>query len=200
MAEQTLKDLKKEIFMTMHKAQEMLELAEEGFIKNKLSSLSQADELTKEIHVKADSLTAALAKMASANNEARSLLAVPAHIEKIAVSIKRIIEGSRSRTKEGMLFSDKAVRETAQLFAKTKDALKKAGEATVTGTQALIENTLAESDSISRMANDFATAHEERLVTGECSPKSSSIYLGILYAFDDVGANVKDTVKRLSGK
>jgi hypothetical protein len=51
-----------------------------------------------------------------------------------------------------------------------------------------------------RMANDFATAHEERLVTGECSPKSSSTYLCILYAFDDMGAYLKESVKRLSGK
>jgi phosphate:Na+ symporter len=200
MPDQTVKDIKKEIYLIMHKAQEMLELTEDGFTKNKVSALDQADELAKEIHTKEDLLTGTLAKMASANNEARALLTVPSHIEKIATSIKRITENSRVRIKEGMLFSDKAILETGKLFTKTKDVLKKAGEAAVTGAQATVESAIAESDTVERMANDFATAHEDRLVTGECSPKSSSTYLCILYAFEDMGAHIKDAVKRLSTK
>lgn len=200
MPEQTLKDLKKEIYLVMHKAQEMLELTEDGFMKNKLSSLDQAEELAKEIHSKEDALTATLAKMASANSEARALLTVPAHTEKIATSIKRISENTRVRIKEGMLFSDKAIHETGTLFAKSKEVLKKSGEVAVTGTRAAVDSVLTETAAIERMANDFATAHEERLVTGECSPKSSSTYLCILYAFEDMGTHVKDAVKRLSGK
>ena len=200
MSEQTIKDLKKEIYLLMRKAQEMLELTEDGFMKNKLASLDQADELAKEIHTKEDALTATLAKMASANSEARALLIVPSYIEKIATSIKRITENSRVRIKEGMLFSDKAILETGNLFTKAKDVLKKAGEAAITSSPATVESALTESDVMERIANDYATAHEERLVTGECSPKSSSTYLCILYAFDDMGAHIKNALKRFSGK
>lgn len=200
MSEQTLKDVKKEIYLIMHKALEMVELTEDGFTKSKLSSLDHADELSREIHIKEDALTATLAKMASTNKEARAILSVPSHIEKIASSIKRITENSRSRIKEGLLFSDKAIQETGKLFNKTKEVLKKAGEAAVTGAKAAIENALSESVAIERMANEFATAHEERLVTGECSPKSSSTYLCILYAFEDMGGHIKDATNRLSGQ
>ena len=200
MSEQTIKDLKKEIYLLIHKAQEMLELTEDGFMKNKLASLDQADELAKEIHSREDTLTATLAKMASTNNDARSLLTVPSHIEKTATSIKRITENSRARIKEGMLFSDKAINETGKIFTKTKDVLKKTGEAAVTGSQSVIETARAEADAVERMANDFATAHEDRLVTGECSPKSSSVYLCILYAFEDMGGHIKNAIQRLSSK
>ncbi len=200
MAEQTIKDLKKEIYLVMHKAQSMLELAEEGFMKSKMSSLDQAEEVLKEIRTKEDSLTSALAKLAAANSEARSILSVPASIEKIAASIRRISVNSRERIKDGLLFSDKAVTETGKLFTMTKDILKKAGEVAVTKVPATVDTVLGDTDSLERMANDFATAHEERLVTGECSPKSSSIYLSILYAFDDMGEHIKDAVKKLSGK
>jgi Na+/phosphate symporter len=200
MPEQTVKDLKKDIYLILHKAQEMLELTEDGFTKNRLSPLDEADEISREIHAKEDNLTAALAKMASTNNEARTLLTVPSHIEKIATSIKRITENSRDRIKEGMLFSDKAILETGKLFTKTKEVLKKAGEAAVTGAKATVDVALAESDTVERMANEFATAHEERLVTGECAPKSSSTYLCILYAFEDMGAHIKNATKRLAGK
>ncbi len=200
MAEQTVKDLKKEIYLVMHKAQSMLELTEDGFMKNKMASLDQADELANEIHAKEDSLTGALARMSAANTEARAILAVPAHIEKIATAIKRISQNSRERIKEGLLFSDKAINETGKLFTKTKDILKKTGEAAVTGTPSTFDTVLTESNALERMANDFATAHEERLVTGECSPKSSSTYLCILYAFEDMGAHIKNTVNKLSTK
>ncbi len=198
MAEQTIKDVKKEMYLIMHKALEMVELTEDGFTKSKLSALDQADELAKEIQTKEDGLTAMLAKMAAGNPDARALLTVPSHIEKIATSIKRITENSRSRIKEGMLFSDRAILETGKLFTKAKEVLKKAGEAAVTGSKTTIETTFQEIDAIERMANDFATAHEERLVTGECSPKSSSTYLCILYAFEDMGAHLKSATKRLT--
>ena len=200
MAEQTVKDIKKEIYLIMHKAQEMLELTEDGFMKNRVTPLDEADDLAKEIQTKEDALTASLAKMSSTNSEARTILAVPAHIEKIATSIKRINENSRSRIKEGLLFSDKAILETGKLFTKSKDILKKSGEAAVTGAPATLEAVLADSDALERMANDFATAHEERLVTGECAPKSSSTYLCILYAFEDMGAHIKNTIKKLASK
>ncbi len=200
MQDPTVKDLKKDIYLIMHKAQEMLELTEDGFAKSRLSALDEADDIAKEIHTKEDHLTAVLAKMAAANSEARTLLSVPSHIEKIATSIKRITENSRSRIKEGMLFSDKAILETGKLFTKTKEVLKKAGEAAVTGAKAAVDTALADSEAVERMANEFATSHEERLVTGECSPKSSSTYLCILYAFEDMGGHIKDATKRLAGK
>ncbi len=200
MADQTVKDLKKEIYMVIHKSLEMLELTEDGFMKSKLSSLEEADDLADEIHAKEDALTTTLAKMAATSNEARSILAVPAHVEKIATSIKRINENSRSRIKEGLLFSDRAILETGKLFSRSKDILKKASEAAVTGSPTTFSTVLADSDALERMANDFATAHEERLVTGECSPKSSSTYLCILYAFEDMGAHIKNTIRKLSEK
>lgn len=196
MAEQTVKDLKKEIYLVMHKAQSMLELTEDAFLKNKLAPLDQAEELANEIHAKEDSLTAILAKMSSTNNEARSLLTVPAHIEKIATAIKRIGQHSRDRIKEGLLFSDKAIQETGTLIARAKDVLKKAGETMVTGAAAAVDAVRTESDAIISMADSFATTHEERLVSGECSPKSSSTYLCILYAFEDLASHTKDAVKK----
>jgi Na+/phosphate symporter len=198
MAEQTIKDVKKDIYLILHKAQEMLELTEEGFIKSKAQALDLADALAVEIRVKEDALTAMLAKMAGSNAEARKIVSVPAYIEMTANNIARLSRESRTRIKDGLLFSDKAISETSKLFAKAKDLLKKAADASVTGAQAALGAVAAECDSLSRMANDFATAHEDRLITGECSPKSTSIYLGMLYAFDSMGSAIKDTVKKLA--
>ncbi len=199
MPEQTTKDLKKEIFLMIHKAEEMLELAEDAFTKNKVSPLDEALNLSKEIVAKEKTVTEAISKLASSDSEARAIVSVPARVKKVATTIERIMDNMRTKIRDGLLFSDKAIQETSILLAKAKTLLKKAGEAAVTGAASNAKAILSEGDAIIRMSTDFATAHEERLVAGECSPKSSSTYLCILYAFEEVASHVKDAVKKLTG-
>lgn len=197
MAAQSVKDIKKELYLMLHKAEEMLGFTEDAFKKNKSSSLDMAAELGKEIHSKEDALTETLAKMASSDNEARAILSVPAQVEKAVTSIERIVDNTRIKIKDGLLFSDKASQETGTLISTAKDLLKQSSEAVVTGKKENTDKIIRDSDSLMRMADTFATAHEERLVTGECSPKSSSIYLCILYAFEDMASYTKDALRKL---
>lgn len=200
MPELTTKDIKKDIYLMLHKSQEMLELTADAFNKNRTPKLEEAMEISREIHTKEDALTAALAKIASSNNEARTIVSVPAHLEKIATSIKRMIDNTQTRIKEGQLFSDKAIHEAGTLFTTTREILKKAGDTIVTGNKAASEAVMKESDKLVRMANDFAAAHEQRLVSGEASPKSSTTYLCILYAFEDLAWHLKETVRKLTAQ
>ena len=200
MSDPTVKDIKKDLFLMMHKAEQMLELAEDAFMKNKVASLDQAAEILREIQKKEDALTESLAKLSPSNAEARAILAVPAHMEKIGTSVERILNTIHTKIKEGLLFSDRAIQETAQLLTKSKEVLKKAGDAMVTGNAASSDQIRKESDVIIDMANKFSTSHEERLVAGECSPKTSSAYLCMLYAFDDIASHTKDALKKMASK
>lgn len=197
MTDQPMKDIKKEIYLLIHKAEQMLELTEDAFMKNKTASLDQAESLLQEIKTREDALTEKLAKTAPSSTDARAIISVPVHVEKIAVSIDRIMSNIRVKVKEGLLFSDRAIQEMTTLLATGKDVLKKAGEAVVTGSAAGADKVKNESDAMITMANKFATTHEDRLVAGECSPKASSNYLCILYAFEDMAAHTKDAVKKL---
>lgn len=197
---QTIKDIKKDIYLMLHRAQEMLDLTADAFMKSKTSKLDEAMEISKEIHRKEDDLTEALAKMAPESGEAKAILTVPSHLEKIATSVERIIEHTRNRIKHGMLFSDKAIQETGTLFKNAAGLLKNAGDTAVTGSKAGAEAVMTEGDKIVRMANDFSTAHENRLASGEASPQSSTMYLCILYAFEDLAWHAKETVKKLTAK
>jgi len=169
-------------------------------MKNKVGSLDQAESLAREIREREDALTEKLAKLAPTDNTARAIISVPVHIEKIAVSIERVVSNVRIKIKEGLLFSDKAIQETSRMLVKGKEVLKKAGEAIVTASPDSLETVRIECDAMIRLANDFATTHEDRLVAGECSPKASSNYLCMLYAFEDMASHAKDAVKKLSGK
>lgn len=194
-----IKEIKKELYLMIHKSREMLELTEEAFSRSKLASLDKAAEISSEIHAKEDVLTAKLAKLAASASEARALLTLPGSIEKIATTIQRIQDNTRSRIKDGILFSDKAITEAGALFARSKEALKKAGDAVVTGGNKAVDEVISESNDIEKLVSTYSTAHEDRIISGECSPKSSSIYLCVLYAFEDMAGYIKDTMKRVGG-
>jgi Na+/phosphate symporter len=200
MPDEAMKAIKKDLYLLIHKAEQMLELTEDAFMKNKVGSLDQAESLAREIREREDALTEKLAKLAPTDNTARAIISVPVHIEKIAVSIERVVSNVRIKIKEGLLFSDKAIQETSRMLVKGKEVLKKAGEAIVTASPDSLETVRIECDAMIRLANDFATTHEDRLVAGECSPKASSNYLCMLYAFEDMASHAKDAVKKLSGK
>lgn len=199
MTDQPLKDIKKDIYLMMKKAEQMLELSGDAFVKNRTAALDQADELAAEIRAKEDHLTEALAKLAASSSEARSILAVPSHMEKIANSLKRLNDAIRTKIKDSLLFSDRATSETGTLFVKTREVLKRAGEAAVSGSGPQSGTVAKEADEIIRMSEGFATSHENRLVAGECSPKSSSTYLCMLYSIEDVAAQTKEAIKKLTG-
>jgi len=200
MPDNAMKDIRKDLYLLMHKAEQMLELTEDAFMKNKIGSLDQAESLAHEIRSQEDALTEKLAKLAPSDSSARAILSVPVHIEKISVSIERVVSNVRVKIKEGLLFSDKAIQETGRLLLKGKELLKKAGESVVTASPESMETVRVFSDAMIRMSNEFATSHEDRLVAGECSPKVSSNYLCMLYAFEDMASHAKDAVNKLSSK
>ena len=199
MSGDAIKEIKKELYLMINKSREMLELTEEAFMKSKPAALDQASEIAGEIHAKEDELTGQIAKLAAATPDARRILTLPGSIEKVATTIQRIQDNTRNRIRDGILFSDKAIHEAGTMFTKAKEVLKKAGEAVVTGGKQTVDEVINESNAIEQMVIDYSTAHEDRIITGECSPKSSTIYLCILYAFEDMAGFIKDTMKRAIG-
>jgi len=47
MSDQTMKEIRKEIYLLIHKAEQMLELTEDAFMKSKAASLDQAETLAR---------------------------------------------------------------------------------------------------------------------------------------------------------
>jgi Na+/phosphate symporter len=196
MAEQALKDIRKDTYLMMHKVEQMLELTEDAFMKNHVQALDQAIEIAAEVKSREDALTEKLARLSGTDPQARSFLPVPMYIEKIAMNIERMVESIRTKIKDGLLFSDRAILETGKLLTKGKDVLKKASELMVTGSAASAEAVRKETEAMVAMATQYASAHEDRLIAGECSPKSSSVYLCMVYSFEDIASLVKDAVDR----
>src|SRR5262245_32162919 len=112
--------------------------------------------------------------------ETASLRLVPAHVERIGDSIEGLIRCCQQMADEGTVFTPRGTREVNVLFERAVEMLECAGDLTLTGNRVLARHVEIESLRFEDLANEYAQAHEDRLVEGDCQPAASSSFLAIL--------------------
>ncbi|GAB4431226.1 MAG: hypothetical protein OHK0040_00380 [bacterium] len=194
--EKSLFDYQKRLSDAMEQLLEMVSLTYDGFIKHKKSFLHDAEKIGKNIHQFEKEFTSEIVK--EGNKESvRLLISIAGHIERMGDCIENVIKTVHTKIAEGTLFSDKAVSELNYLFNSVKDILRDTKDIIVTLNPVLVEHTISLGNKVNQMADEFATLHEERLVTGICHPKHSSMYLDMLDNLRMVIWHVKEAVKKL---
>jgi Na+/phosphate symporter len=194
--EKSLFSYQKQLADEMERLVEMVNLTYDGFIKHKKSFLNEAEKIGKEIHQFEKEFTGEIVK--EGNKESvRILISIAGHIERIGDCIENVIKTVHTKISEGTLFSDKAVSELNYLFHSVRDILRDAKDIILTLNPVLMEHTITLGNKVNQMADEFATLHEERLVTGICHPKHSSMYLDMLDNLRMVIWHVKEAVKKL---
>ncbi|MBI5443914.1 MAG: hypothetical protein HY900_22235 [Deltaproteobacteria bacterium] len=159
---------------------QMLALTYEGFIRHRRAALESAEGLASQVHDFEKGFAERVIREGREKAGARLLLALAAHVERIGDCVESVIRSVRAKIDEGTLFSDKAVQELTQVFDSTKDILRNIKDTALTGNPILLEHVVASSDKLSETAAEFATQHQERLISGVCQPKHSSLYLDII--------------------
>lgn len=168
-----------ELSKAMDDLLDVLGFAHEGFMKNSLKSMDKVDGLAKKIHQFEKDFDEAVVKEAD-KAHGMVLVALAGHIERIGDCMEIITKTIRDKIKEGTLFSDKAVHEVDFIFKNTMEILRSVKDAVVTLNPILIGHALDASEQLSKMAQESSTHHEERLVSGVCRPKHSSIFLDLV--------------------
>lgn len=186
-----------------YKAEKIVRLTVDGFNKHNLKLINEAEALAKDIHYEEEDLANNLvnkAKFAISKEDkeyVNVLISVGQHIELIEDNLLNLLQYIRTKVNESILFSEKAVQESNELFSLTKDLLKSAGDALVTGNKALVKHILELETIASQKADDFETEHEERLIAGVCTPKASSLYLNILNSIKEVNWHIRQFLERI---
>ena len=86
----------------------------------------------------------------------------------------------KSMIQENVFFSDRAVKEVNDIFQEAMDLLENIPDLIVTQDKPLAQHIGEQVRSVFKIANGYSEEHEERLIQGVCTPKSSPLYLGIL--------------------
>jgi Na+/phosphate symporter len=171
-----------EILSMSEKTLAMLQIVRDGFRKQQSSALGVAERLGREVHRHEKGLMETLVTMADVSTRPCSdedTVFVPMHLERVGDNIESLAGAVRKMIGEGILFTDRAVREVNSLFEMTIEMLECVRDALRTGNRTLIRNILMVSRQLDLMANEFALFHEQRLIEGVCQPRASSLYLAM---------------------
>lgn len=185
------------------KVESVLSLCLDGFMKHKIKLVDEAKNMSQTIHDEENELISLLSNKAAKSDMDRelikSMMAVIGHIEMATNGLDGILQNVKTKVNEGVLFSDKGANEISHLFKETIDILKTAGDAILTKNEVLKKYVADKYVSLSQTVDAYSEEHEDRLIKGECQPKSSSLYLNIVDSLLKVVWHEKQAVDRLFG-
>lgn len=101
-------------------------------------------------------------------------------LESARINADRVIAGVEEKIKQGILFSERAVKELDILFDGLSGYAININDFLVTGNEVLKKHIKEDAEKYAKYSREFATMHEERLIKGVCVPQSSSMYLDML--------------------
>lgn len=197
----TPESVQEEIQQMCEQTAQMLKLTWEGFRRQDVRSLQPAEKLGREIHQREKVLTEWVVKDAAGGagfGKEPELAFVPMHLERIGDNIELLVGAIHAMIKEGIPFSDRAMREVNSLFEKAIDLTECVRDTIATKNRVLIEHILQEGEQFERMANEYATAHQQRLIEGLCLSRASSVFLAVLDYLRGIAWHIRQIAPKLS--
>ncbi len=198
MKEESLKALISKLHDMSHSAGECIYLLQNAFIYNSSKFLDECEAKAKEIHQSEKTLTQGFVEETKKSPDAKVYVPAPGHIERMGAYMEDIIGCMRTKIKDEILFSDKAISEITFLLQRIQEVLNNISDI-ILARNAIMGRYVKESEAeISRSANEFATLHEERLIEGLCMPKASPLFLDILDAIKGIAWHAKEIAEKLT--
>lgn len=179
-------------------AESCMYLLQNAFIYHSSKSLAECESKTKEMRENAKVMTEELLEGVKEDPLINVYVSVPGHFERMGGFIDAISGCMRTKIKEGLLFSDRAVSEISFLLKRTEEVLQNTGDIILARNMIIREYVKESATEISRSANEFATMHEERLIAGVCMSKASPLFLEIMDAIKGITWHAKEIALELT--
>jgi Na+/phosphate symporter len=163
-----------------------------AFMYNKSQPLQSFKSKIKEYEKEAGNLSIIIKEVASDNESMKPYVTVPDHLLKIWKAMDKLHDLIDKKIRSNILFSDKAVNETIYLLQRLIEILKPSADIILARNKFLSTYIQESQISLERNATAYATLHENRLITGECVPNASSIYVPMLEAIKNIAWHTKE--------
>lgn len=165
------------------KAESILNLCMDGFVKHKVDLIDEAMKVSQTICNEGIELKKLLSKKAAepdANRELiKSLMSIVSSIEMAVTGLNSTLQHIRAQISERIPFGDKAISEIRHLLKETLDLVKTTGDTIVTRKEVNIKYVVDKYKNLNETLDAYAEDHEERLIKGLCQPQASLAYLRI---------------------
>jgi len=162
----------------------MLELTFQAFRTLTEKSVKEAEEAKKEVQKNSAELANFLISKGSSGERGKEwvkpYLSMASSFDRMGYNMEGIVDRLKSMIQENVFFSDRAVKEVNDIFQEAMDLLENIPDLIVTQDKPLAQHIGEQVRSVFKIANGYSEEHEERLIQGVCTPKSSPLYLGIL--------------------
>jgi Na+/phosphate symporter len=191
----------KDLFTSLFtKLEAMVRAARNAFNRHSRQDLGDLktlhQEVVQEIAKAVRELEASAAKQPEAERmtglKAQSVLT---RLQLIADKLGGLTDPLEKKIKDGVLFSDKAVSQSNQLFDHQTGLLRSLLDILKTDNDMLKRFVLDEGRKMTENCNHFATEHEDRLIEGLCLPQAAPIFLTILDNMRTVAQHEVDIVQ-----
>ncbi|MDQ1272759.1 MAG: hypothetical protein QG591_1389, partial [Planctomycetota bacterium] len=185
------------------KAETVLNLCIEGFMKDKVDLIDRAQEQIGSMDEEGKQLRKLLSNKAAGrsvnNDHSKSLLATLSSIGLMLNGLDAISRHIRFKIGKRIIFNDKGVEEIRCLFYASLDVVKMAGDTLANGSELSMKHVVDKSTRIEKLAGHYAEKHKEQLITGICTPEASLLYINIADGILTVVWHLKKAVTRLFG-
>ena len=144
-------------------------------------------------------LTKLISSFVRDNPDMKPYIAVPGHLLRIAENVGKLAEIIERKVKGGILFSERAVIEINFLIQRLVDIIRPTSDVILARNHYLSQYVQESESNLERLAIEYTSSHEERLVEGLCLPVSSSLYIGMLDAIKGIAWHAKEIATKLAG-
>ena len=192
----------KDVLMTLHEmgnnAEDCISMIQTAFIYNTSKPLQDCKDKITDLKNRESRLTKNITEIISDNPDFMSYVSIPGHLLRIGENVEKLAELIERKNRDNILFSDKAVMETAFLLQRLTDIMRSTSSIILARNKFLSVYIQESQAGVERRAAEYATLHEERLIQGECLPVASSIYISMLDAIKSIAWHAKEIAKRLT--
>jgi len=179
---------------------EMLEMTFQAFRKSTEKSIREAEEVRNEVQRYSSEMTRFLVAKSSAATTGKEwvkpCISIVSSFDRMGYNMDGILDRLKKKVREEMLFTDRAIKEINDVFQEAMNLLENLPDLILTQNKLLAQQMGEKGKLIFKMADQYSEEHEQRLIEGVCVPKSSPLYLDILFSLKGIIVHILE----ISGK
>lgn len=159
----------------------------EGYLKREEQALLSAEEKNREIPTLIQHINSQVKEIEDISKEEYGVIyAILGNTKKIKYNHDKLINYTRLKNKNVVLFSDAGAAEIEELFKGTRAIYSYLYELLLTRNPVLLRQIFRETNRYELLSFRFSIEHEERVAHGLCLAKASTAYLHLLETFEDI--------------
>ena len=177
---------------------DILNLIEEGFIKNKMEFLTVAMDEEAQLNKMERLFTEKimeLSKTAADKKDLSSLAQMIEMLERMGDEATGLIERIEVKVSEKLMFSEEAVKEFNETYAAMKESAHMMREFLSINSPAIREQVINNGFHVKELVERYRKEHADRLVTSGCTPMAANMYFDMLDFTGNIARHSSNIVK-----